>query len=94
LKFGASITYNPDTAKMDEFRPVHRAYLTDLMNAGKLAIAGPFTDNSGSFIVYEAETKEQAEEMLKADPFCKNGIFASWLIRPWKVVFNNKDLFD
>jgi uncharacterized protein YciI len=92
MKFAAIIEYTQDKAKIAEIRPVHRQYLTSLKDKGQLAIAGPFTDDSGSLIVYEAATREEAEGFLKADPFNKNGIFVSYKIRPWNPVMANRGL--
>ena len=93
MKFAASIEYSQDHEKVQRLRPTHRAYLTELLNAGKLAASGPFTDDSGALIVYEAESLAAAEAILQADPFCQNGIFLKWDIKPWNAVFINKDLF-
>jgi uncharacterized protein YciI len=79
--------------KIAEVRSAHRIYLTNLLQTGRLAAAGPFTDDSGAFIVYEAETLEQAEVLLKSDPFHDGGIFVKWTIKAWKTVFGNRDLF-
>jgi uncharacterized protein len=93
MKFAAVIDYTPDKAKIAEVRPAHRDYLSGLLKDGKLVVAGPFTDDSGAIIVYETETAEQAESVLKGDPFCQRGIFVSWKIRPWKVVFVSREMF-
>lgn len=92
MKFAAIIEYIQDKAKVSEIRPVHRQYLTSLIEKGQLAIAGPLTDDSGALIVYEASSRDEAETLLKADPFHKNGIFVSWVIRPWNPVMAKKDL--
>ena len=92
MKWAADILYITDTAKVTEHRPAHRAYLTKLIDAGQLAIAGPFTDDLGAFIVYEAPDAAAAEVLLKADPFCTAGIFVTWTLRPWKTVFGNPAL--
>ncbi len=92
MKFAAVIAYSQDKAKVDAFRPVHRQYLTKLRDEGKLAISGPFMDNYGALIVYEAETAELAESYLKGDPFHTNGIFLQSQIRPWNVVIGNPAL--
>ena len=92
MKFAAVIAYLQDKAKVEAIRPVHRQYLTKLKDEGKLALAGPFLDNFGALIVYEAETVEQAESYLKGDPFHANGIFLEWKIRPWNLVFGNPAL--
>jgi hypothetical protein len=93
MKFAATISYTPDQSKIVAIRPTHREYLTGLLKAGKLVAAGPFTDDSGALIIYEADTVEQAEEFIKGDPFCTGGVFLKWEIRPWRVVFANRELF-
>lgn len=93
MKFAAIIEYSQDKAKIAEIRPVHRQYLASLKEKGQLAVSGPFTDDYGALIVYEAATKEEAESYLKADPFNHNGIFISYVIRPWNTVIANRDLF-
>jgi len=92
MKIAAIIEYAQDKAKIAEIRPVHRQYLASLKAAGQLVASGPFTDDSGALIIYEAATKEDAEGLLKGDPFCANGIFLKWQLRPWNPVIANKDL--
>ena len=93
MKFAAIIEYSQDKAKIAEVRPVHRQYLASLKEKGQLAASGPFTDDYGALIVYEAATKEDAEKLLKADPFNAAGIFVSYVIRPWNTVIANQELF-
>jgi uncharacterized protein YciI len=93
MKFAAIIEYTQDKTKIAEIRPVHRQYLSSLLEQGRLAAAGPFTDDSGALIVYEANSKEEAETILKGDPFHHNGIFLSYVIRPWNPVINNPQAF-
>ncbi len=73
--------------KIPEIRPSHREYLAKLHEEGKLHAAGPFTDDSGSLIIYEVETEQEAKELIEADPFHEAGIFASYAIKPWKQVY-------
>jgi uncharacterized protein len=92
MRWAAVIEYIQDTVKIAEVRPSHRAYLTSLLDAGKLVCAGPFLDDYGALIVYEADTREGAEECILGDPFHSNGIFVKWTVRPWKPVFANTAL--
>lgn len=92
MKWAAVIEYVKDATKVSEIRPAHRAYLSGLLDAGKIVCAGPFLDDFGALIVYEAETKEAAEELIRADPFNANGVFVRWDVRPWKTVFGNPKL--
>ena len=93
MKFAAIIEYLQDKTKIAEVRPVHRQYLAQLKADGQLAASGPFTDDSGALIIYEAASKDDAEKLLRADPFHANGIFLRWQIRPWNPVIANRDLF-
>lgn len=92
MKFAAIIEYLQDRAKVEAIRPVHRQYLTGLRDGGKLVASGPFTDGSGALIIYEAPSAEEAEALLKGDPFHAGGIFVNWKLRPWNPVMANKDL--
>lgn len=92
MKFAAVIEYIQDQEKITALRPTHRAYLTSLLAAGKLVASGPFEDNYGALIVYEAPDATAAEAILKADPFHDGGVFVRWTIRPWKLLFANPDL--
>jgi uncharacterized protein len=93
MKFAAIIEYSPDKEKVQALRPTHRQYLASLKAKGQLAIAGPFTDDSGALIVYEAESAAEAERLLQGDPFHQNGIFLKYVLRPWNPVMANRDLF-
>ena len=92
MKYAAVIEYLQDKAKIAEVRPVHRQYLAGLRDSGRLAISGPFTDDSGALIVYEAASAEEAEQILQGDPFYQHGIFLRYQLRPWNVVMVNRDL--
>lgn len=93
MKYAAIIEYLQDKTKIAEIRPVHRQYLANLKDKGQLAVSGPFTDDSGALIVYEANSKEEAEALLQGDPFHKNGIFLKWQLRPWNTVIANREMF-
>ena len=66
VKYAAVIEYSPDKAKVEAARPAHRAYLTKLLEQGKLFASGPYADGSGALIVYEADTPEEADALLGA----------------------------
>jgi uncharacterized protein YciI len=68
-------------------RPSHREYLGSLKEQGKLAASGPFEDDSGALIIYEADSQEEAEALIAEDPFRKAGVFKNYTIKPWRQVF-------
>jgi len=68
-----------------ENRPEHLAYLKSLGDT--LKFAGPFTAEdgetmTGSLVVVEADTLQEAKQIADGDPFAKAGLFASVEIRP------------
>jgi len=93
MKFAAVIEYIKDKDKIQSIRPEHRQYLGSLLAKGQLAASGPYLDDYGALIIYEASTPEEAESLLKGDPFHANGIFVQWTMRPWNPVFFNGTLF-
>jgi uncharacterized protein YciI len=93
MKVAAIIEYIQDRDRIQSLRPTHRQYLAKLKEEGKLAVSGPFLDDSGALIVYEAASIEEAEEILKGDPFHAGGVFVTWKLRPWNPVICNRELF-
>ena len=92
MKFAVIVDYDAADPKAPVVRPAHREYLTQQRTNGKLMISGPFTEGGGALIVYEADTKEQVADLMAADPFVKEGVFKSWVIRPWNPIFINRNL--
>jgi hypothetical protein len=76
---------NPD--KIKEVRPVHRQYLSALRERGKLWASGPFVDDSGALIIYQAESEEEARQLIEGDPFFAAGVFQDIQLKPWNIVF-------
>ena len=49
--------------------------------------SGPFEDDSGALIIYEADSEKQARALLEADPFRVAGVFQTFTMKPWRQVF-------
>jgi uncharacterized protein YciI len=69
-----------------QHRTAHRAHLARLADAGTLLMAGPFADESGGMIVFEADDETTVQSIMHADPFSVEGVFASVDIKPVTVV--------
>lgn len=88
----AIIAYDkPDgVAHRNAVRPTHLEHLDAL--GDRLVLAGPFLNENGegvgSFMVIEADSQEEAEAEFAKDPFIKEGVFASWQVRPWRLSIN------
>jgi uncharacterized protein YciI len=92
MKYAAVIEYSQDKAKVEAARPAHRAYLTSLVEKNQLFASGPTEDGYGALIIYEADSPEAVDALMKADPFHAAGVFIHWTVRPWKMVFFNAKL--
>ncbi|HLU35098.1 MAG TPA: YciI family protein [Thermomicrobiales bacterium] len=89
--FTAILTYGEDAARRQEIRPSHREYQRGLLEQGKLYKAGPFADDSGAIIIYDADDISEAQELLANDPFAQNGIIVGAVINEWNVVMSRDD---
>jgi uncharacterized protein len=87
--YAARLAYTNNDELRTEVRPTHREYLRELLDAGKLHESGPFADDSGALIVYNADSQGEAEALLAADPFTKSGgIIESAVVKEWKIVMS------
>ncbi len=90
MKFVNYAKYNPE--KIAALRPVHREYAARLMAEGKLVTAGPLADGSGGLLIYEADTLEDAEALVRVDPYMTGGAIARYELTGWAMVGANIDL--
>jgi len=77
-------------------RPAHVARLEALKAEGRLLVAGPHpaidspepgdAGFSGSLVIAEFESLEQAQAWADADPYVEAGVYQSVIVKPYKVV--------
>ena len=77
-------------------RPDHIARLHALRDEGRLVLAGPFpaidsndpgpNGFTGSLIVAEFNSMEEAQSWADADPYLETGVYASVSVKPFKQV--------
>jgi uncharacterized protein len=75
-RYMALLHFTDDEALRLETRPRHREYLQSLLADGKLAMSGPWADDTGAMLIYEAESLEAAQALLDADPYRAAGVLA------------------
>ncbi len=63
----------------------HGQYMLSLYSKGTSKFAGPFLDDAGGALVFEAENENEARAVIAADPAIRSGIFVAEL-HPWKLV--------
>ena len=70
--------------------PDHLAYQAELERTGKLAFAGPMSDETGDhmegvgLIIYRAASLEEARALADADPMHLSGV-RSYVMRRWMI---------
>ena len=84
--FAALIEFTGDEELRLQTRPVHREYLRSLLDAGKLAMSGPWADDTGALIIYQTESMAEAERVLNEDPYRSAGVIANATLKEWRVV--------
>ena len=45
---------------------------------------GPYADRSGGMIVFSAPSMTEAQDIIEKDPFMKDGIVESYMLKEWK----------
>ncbi len=79
-----------------EARPAHLSRLERLRSKGRLVLAGPFpaidcedpgeAGFSGSLIVAEFDSLEDAEAWASADPYMSAGVYEQVTVKPFRQV--------
>ncbi|KZX60579.1 hypothetical protein A3709_00465 [Halioglobus sp. HI00S01] len=79
-----------------EARPAHLERIQELVDAGRLLVAGPHpaldsedpgeAGFTGSLIVAEFDSLEAATAWADADPYVDAGVFAKVTVKPYKKV--------
>ncbi len=83
--------------KRQSARPAHLARLQTLQDSGRLILAGPHpaidSENpaeagfTGSLIVAEFASLEDAKSWANADPYMDAGVYVRVVVKPFKQVF-------
>src|SRR5438552_3373648 len=72
--------------KRPQVRPAHLAHLDPLARAGRVRLAGPFRDRTGSLIVLEADSLGDVWALVARDPYLTAGVFNRVQVKPFEQV--------
>ena len=61
----------------------HSERLDEFHRRGVLLMVGLLDDPPSGEALAVFTTREAAEEFIAGDPFVRNGVVASWTVRPW-----------
>jgi uncharacterized protein YciI len=74
-----------EKAIFDQYVPAHRAYVRDLIAKGHQAKTGYWAEQAGGMLLFEAQSMEEAQNIVAQDPLIKNNC-VSYEIYQWCVV--------
>jgi uncharacterized protein len=74
-------------ARRKVYRQAHLANMEPLDQAGHVVLAGPLTDKTGSLIVIEASSLEEAQRFAREDPYTVHGVFERVEVHPFTQIF-------
>lgn len=72
-------------AAFDQHVPAHVAYVKDLVARGHQARTGYWAELGGGMLVFQAETMEEAQAIVKADPLIKHHC-VEYELHEWCIV--------
>ena len=80
---------HPDGTGWNTFVREHVIYLKGLIEQGKLLASGPLknTPLRAGFLIFRAETRDEVQSMIGADPFAREGLIAHLDIQQWDPLF-------
>lgn len=92
-----SVDITDSLDKRKAARPAHLNRLQELLDAGRLIIAGPHpaidSNNpeeagfTGSLIIAEFANIQEAKEWADEDPYVSAGVYTSVSVKPFKQIF-------
>lgn len=85
--FAVSYQYQVEAHQLDEIRPIHRAWLSELLEKGLLLASGPMVDNPEALLIFRAESANDLAALLDNDPFDIAGFIRARSIQQWNPVF-------
>ena len=86
-------------SRWDESRPVreqalwdeHARFVDALHEAGKIVLAGPFADGSGSLVILRADSAEEVRALFRDDPWAREDILVAADVKEWTIFVDGRD---
>jgi uncharacterized protein YciI len=88
-RFAVELVFGTDSEKRLAVRPAHREYIASLAEKGVVLAAGPYADDTGALIIYEAADEAAVKEVISADPYTPANVVTEWKIRPWNALLGS-----
>ncbi|GAB4210100.1 MAG: YciI family protein [Coleofasciculaceae cyanobacterium] len=74
-----------DKATFDQYVPAHRRYVQDLIAKGHKAKTGYWAKRGGGMLLFEANSMEEAQEIVYRDPLIQNHC-VTYVLHEWRIL--------
>lgn len=74
-----------DKTTFDQYVPAHKAYVRELIAKGHQAKTGYWGDFGGGMLLFQANSLEEAKEIVAQDPLINNGC-VKYELHEWCIV--------
>ncbi|MFN8475845.1 MAG: YciI family protein [Anaerolineae bacterium] len=68
----------------------HASFMDALFDAGKVMLAGPFADDSGSMVILAADSVEAARAIFQEDPWAHQDILLTADAKEWTIFLDSR----
>jgi uncharacterized protein YciI len=68
----------------------HATFVDALVDQGTFVMGGPLSDYSGSLVILEGITRDEARALMDEDPFVQNGVFVVEDVADWTVYVDSR----
>jgi uncharacterized protein YciI len=84
---------NRDLSKGTREQPLwdeHAAFIDKLVADCFILMGGPFVDEGGSLLIFNAEDENEVIEKLKNDPWFEHGILKLESVKRWQIFIDER----
>lgn len=84
--FAVSYVYAATPEQLNEIRPLHRQWLSGLLENEQLLASGPMVDNPEALLIFVSNSAGELAKLLDNDPFDIAGFIETRSIQQWNPV--------
>ena len=85
--YAVTYLYTAPAEQIAEIRPIHRQWLSKLLDQEVLLASGPMLDTPEALLIFRSDSAEELARLLDNDPFDIAGCIVSRTIQAWNPVF-------
>lgn len=84
--------WNPELpVRKQAYWDEHARFMDALFDAGRIILAGPFADGSGSMVILAAESPDAARAVFREDPWAHKDILVAFDAKEWTIFLDERN---